>query len=84
MASALEFFQGALGVSSLDVEQVARFAQGEAAGKSARRVDCLLHVQAEVDHDDVSLELDLRLAVGAHAAEYLPQRMHLDKAISTL
>src|ERR1035437_6604557 len=73
MASALELFQRALRVSALDVEQVARLAQGKAAGEPARRFDCLLHVQAEVDHGDVGLKLDLRLAVGAHAAEYLPQ-----------
>lgn len=73
MASAIELFQGALRVTPLDVEQVARFAQGEAAGEPARRFDCLLNVQAEVDHGNIGLELDLRLAVGAHAAEHLPQ-----------
>ena len=35
--------------------------------------------EAEVDHRDVGLQVDLRLAVGAHAAEHRPELLVLER-----
>src|SRR5262252_10208111 len=75
MATALELGEGGRGKARLDVEEIARIPEGEAAGEPARRGHRLLHVEPVIDHGDVGLEVDLRLAVRPHAAEDLPQRV---------
>src|SRR5258708_38549739 len=79
MAAALELVDGAARIARLDVQRVARLAEREAAREPARITDCLLDIAAVIDHGDVSLELDLRLAVGAHAAEHRPEFLLLER-----
>src|SRR5512147_1191855 len=62
-----------LGEAAFQAEQVARVAEDESPGEPARRLHRLLDVRAPVDEGGVDLEMDLGLAVGAHAAEHLPQ-----------
>src|SRR5688500_20252793 len=73
MAAALELVDGLAREARLDVQRVARLAQAEAARQPARPGERLLDVLPEVDHRDVGLQVDLRLAVGAHAAQYCPE-----------
>src|SRR6266480_6529815 len=68
----LELLHGRFGETPFDVEQVARVADGEAPREPARHLERLLDVKAEIDEAHIALQVDLRLAVGAHAAEYLP------------
>src|SRR2546427_10777179 len=68
----LELLHGRLGKTPFDIEQVARVADGEAPREPARHLERLLDVKAEIDEAHIALQVDLRLAVGAHAAEYLP------------
>src|SRR5262249_39808911 len=78
MSAALERGESGRGKARLDVEEVARITQGEAPGEPARRGDRLLHVESVVDHGGVGLQVDLRLAVRAHAAEDLPEFLALE------
>src|SRR6266566_1435087 len=64
---------GGLGESALQVELVPRVADREAPREPARGLDRTLDVEPEVDQRGVHLEMDLRLAVRAHAAHDLPQ-----------
>ena len=54
------------------MQHVARFADREAARQEARHLDRLLDVEAVVDHGQIGLQMNLRLAVGAHAAQHAP------------
>src|SRR5919106_5753589 len=73
MAAALELVDRRARVARLDMQRVARLAEREAPGEPAWHGERLLDVQAEVDHGDVGLHVDLRLAIRAHAAEHRPQ-----------
>src|SRR4051812_22592913 len=73
MAPSLELAHGGLGETAFQVEQVARLADRPPTGEEARQLEGRLDVQAEVDHPDVRLQLDLRLSVGAHAAQHAPE-----------
>ena len=55
------------------MQGVAFFAKREAAGEPARCFERFLDVAAEVDQVDVGLQVDLRLAIGAHATDHTPQ-----------
>src|SRR5882724_9257816 len=72
MPPPLELLHGRLGEAPLDIEQVARVADIEAPRKPARHLERLLDVETEIDQAHVALQVDLRLAVRAHAAEHLP------------
>src|SRR6266700_1694354 len=48
-------------------------ARSSQAGQRRRPRHRLLHVESVVDHRRIGLQVDLRLTVGAHAAEDLPQ-----------
>src|SRR5260221_5596431 len=72
MSPALELLYGRLGKTAFDIEQVARVADIEAPREPARHLERLLDVEAEIDEAHVTLQVDLRLAVRAHAAEHLP------------
>src|SRR5439155_22782407 len=74
----LELLHGRFGETPFDVEQVARVADGEAPREPARHLERLLDVKAEIDEVDVALQVDLRLAVRAHAAEHLPKAAVLE------
>src|SRR5688572_33393723 len=79
MAAALELVYGLAREARLDVQRVARLAQPEAARQPARPGERLLDVLPEVDHRDVGLQVDLRLAVGAHAAQHRPELFVLER-----
>src|SRR5262249_49035587 len=73
MPTALELVDGLAREARLDMQRVARLADGETAGQEARHVERLLDVEAVVDQGVVDLQMDLRLAVGAHATQHGPQ-----------
>src|SRR5687768_7437697 len=79
MAAALELVDRRAREARLDVQGVARLAQPEAPRQPARPGERLLDVLPEVDHRDVGLQVDLRLSVGAHAAEHRPQLLVLER-----
>src|SRR5262249_3044427 len=62
-----------LGKTTLDVQRVARLEEAEAARQETRHVERLLDVEAMIDQRAVDLHVDLRLAVGAHAAQHAPK-----------
>ena len=73
VSAALELAQRGFRKSSFYIEEVARLAEREAAREPARRCDGLCDIEAEVDHVNVALQMDLRLAVGPHAAEHVAE-----------
>src|SRR5205809_4605028 len=75
----LELLDGRRGKSPFDVEQVARVADIEAPREPARHLERPLDVEAEIDEAHVALQVDLRLAVRAHAAENLPKAAVLER-----
>src|SRR3954469_18865570 len=75
VAAALELRQRFGWVAGLDVQRIARLAECEAARQPARRGERGLDIEAVIDHRHVSLQVDLRLAVGAHAAERGPEAL---------
>jgi len=79
VAATLERVDRGARIAGLDVQRVAGLAEREASRKPARHVERLLDVEAEVDHGDVGLHVDLRLAVGAHAAENRPETIFLER-----
>src|SRR5918999_5433767 len=56
-----------------DMQRVARLAEREAAGQESRHLDRFLDVETEIDHGGIKLELNLRLAIRAHATEHAPE-----------
>src|SRR5258708_10634719 len=72
MPPPLELLHGRLRKTAFDIEQVARISDIEAARQPARHLDRLLDVETEIDEAYVTLQVDLRLAIRAHAAEHLP------------
>src|SRR5688572_4894291 len=68
VAATLQLGNGLAGKARLYVQRVARLEESEAARQEARHVERLLDVEPMVDHRAVDLHVDLRLAVGAHAA----------------
>ena len=79
MSTPLELLDGRLGETPFDIEQIARVADIEAPREPARHLDRLLDVEAEIDEAYVALQVDLRLAVRAHAAENLPKAAVLER-----
>src|SRR5438552_6698674 len=73
MASLFKRAQCVCGKAVLHVQRVARLAERETTGQESRQLDGFLDVQAEVDHASIKLELDLRLAIRAHAAKHAPE-----------
>src|SRR4029453_3817410 len=73
VAAALQLGNGRAWKARFYVQGVARLEESEAAGQEARHVERLLDVQPMVDHRAVGLHVDLRLAVGAHAAQRGPE-----------
>src|SRR5947207_3279004 len=79
MTAALELVDGGAGEARLDMQRVACLAEREASREPARPTDRFLDGAAVVDHRHVGLQVDLRLAVGAHAAERGPQLLVLER-----
>src|SRR6266545_4673074 len=73
MAALRECGDRTFGESALDMQRVACLAEREAARPEPRHLDRLLNVETEIDHRRIELELDLRLAVRAHATQHAPQ-----------
>src|SRR5262249_30217251 len=73
MSAPLQFVDRLRRKPSLDVERIARLTERETTGEEARRLQCFLNIAAVVDERDVSLQMQLRLTVGAHAAERSPE-----------
>src|SRR5947208_904563 len=63
MSAARELVDGFPRIARLDVQRVARLAERKTPGEPARQGERLLDVLTEVDHRDVGLHVDLRLAV---------------------
>src|SRR5881397_3770995 len=61
------------GEAALDMQRVACLAERKAARQEPRHLDRLLNVETEIDHRRIELELDLRLAVRAHATKHAPE-----------
>src|SRR5947208_10994423 len=78
MTAALELRERRRRKARLHVQEITRVADDVAPGQPPRRPHGLLDIHAEVDHGCVSLEVDLGLAVGAHAAEHLPEGVALE------
>src|SRR5262247_3439108 len=76
--AALELPQGGVGKAPLDIQQVARITDVEAPREPARHLQRPLDIEPEIHQPDVALQVDLRLAVRAHAAEQLPQAAVLE------
>src|SRR5512139_2030954 len=73
MAASLEFGDGLARKARLDMQCVAFLEEAEAARQEARHVERLLNIEATVEQGAIDLHMDLRLAVGAHAAQNRPQ-----------
>src|SRR5690349_15113838 len=75
----LELPDGRFGEASFHVEEVAGLADIEAPRQPARRFQRLLYIESEIDQPGVRLKMNLRLAVGAHAAEQVPEAAFLQR-----
>src|SRR5688572_15998752 len=75
MPAPLEFADRVARKARLDMQRVARLAQAEAPRQPARSGERLLDVLPVVDHRHVGLQVDLRLAIRAHAAEHCPETL---------
>src|SRR4029077_11382128 len=78
MTAARELVDGRVRIARLDMQRVARLAEGEGPGEPGGEGGRLVDVLAKIDHRDVSLHVDLWLAVRPHAADHRPELVVLE------
>ena len=73
MATLLKSMESLEGITRLYMQSVARFPYSEPSGNEPRHFHCLLNIKTVIQHCQIALQLNLRLAVSAHAAQNTPK-----------